>query len=379
MRTISGPRALGARSLPRWVHPGAWWVWALALAFAASRTTNPFLLLGIVAAAGVVVHRRRPDAPWARSFRFFLMIGAVIIVIRVLAQAVLGASFGTVLVMELPGIMLPSFMAGLTLGGPIYLESLLGALYDGMRLATIIACVGAANSLASPTRLLKSIPAALYEVGVAVVVAISFVPRLIEQVLSTRQTRRLRGRSTRGVRALAGSAVPVLHGALEGSVVLAAAMDSRGYGRTAPVSSLNRRVTSASMLIGLVCVIVGTYGLLAPGMPAAAAVLFVALGLGGALLGMWWAGRSSVRTVYRPDPWWAPEWLLALCAVVVIAAFTVVGSTTPVALDPSTFPPMVPSLPLLCVIALIAAATPGWFTPRPPLLVPTPARVEVSA
>ncbi len=28
----------------RWLHPGAWWVWALGLAAAASRTTNPLLL-----------------------------------------------------------------------------------------------------------------------------------------------------------------------------------------------------------------------------------------------------------------------------------------------------------------------------------------------
>ena len=44
--------ALGDRALPRWTHPGAWWVWALGLATAASRTTNPLLLGLIVAVAG---------------------------------------------------------------------------------------------------------------------------------------------------------------------------------------------------------------------------------------------------------------------------------------------------------------------------------------
>ena len=33
--------------LPRPLHPGAWWLWALGLATAASRTTNP-LLLGLI-------------------------------------------------------------------------------------------------------------------------------------------------------------------------------------------------------------------------------------------------------------------------------------------------------------------------------------------
>jgi energy-coupling factor transport system permease protein len=376
---VTGPLALGSHSLPRWTHPGAWWLWAIALAFAASRTTNPFLLILIVTVAGIVVYRRRPDAPWARSFSFFLALGALIIVIRVVAQAILGASFGTVLVVDLPSVQLPAFMAGLTLGGPVYLESLLGALYDGMRLATIIACVGAANSLASPTRLLKSVPAALYEVGVAVVVAVSFVPRLVEQVVSIRQTRKLRGRTTRGVRAIAGSAVPVLHGALESSVVLAAAMDSRGYGRRAPVSTMSRRTTSAAVLLGLVCVVIGSYGLLSPGMPSAVAITFISLGICGSIAGMWWAGKSRTRTVYRPDPWWLPEWLLAASALGVVVAFMYVGNTYPVQLSPSTMPPAIPALPILCVIALLTAATPGWFTPRPPLHASTPALDEVHA
>lgn len=377
--TVTGPLALGSNSLPRWIHPGAWWLWALALAFAASRTTNPLLLILIVAVAGIVVYRRRPDAPWARSFSFFLVLGVLIIVIRVVAQAILGASFGTVLVVDLPSVQLPTFMAGLTLGGSVYLESLLGALYDGMRLATIIACVGAANSLASPTRLLKSVPAALYEVGVAVVVAVSFVPRLVEHVVSTRHTRKLRGRTTRGVRAIAGSAVPVLHGALESSVVLAAAMDSRGYGRRAPVSTMSRRTTSAAVLIGLVCVVIGSYGLLSPGMPAIVAIAFISLGLLGSVAGLWWAGRSRTRTVYRPDPWWLPEWLLVASAIGVVVAFLYVGNTFPTLLSTSTMPPAIPALPILCVIALLAAATPGWFTPRPPLHLSTPSFDEVHA
>lgn len=40
--------------LPRDLHPGAWWVWALGLAAAASSTTNPVLLVLLVL---VRVHR----------------------------------------------------------------------------------------------------------------------------------------------------------------------------------------------------------------------------------------------------------------------------------------------------------------------------------
>ncbi|MDP9443673.1 MAG: ECF transporter S component [Actinomycetota bacterium] len=39
-------------SYPRTLHPGAWWLWALGLAAAASRTTNPAILLLVLAGRG---------------------------------------------------------------------------------------------------------------------------------------------------------------------------------------------------------------------------------------------------------------------------------------------------------------------------------------
>ena len=54
--------------LPRPLHPGAWWLWALGLATAASRRRNPRLLALVVAVAGYVVAARRTRAPWARAF-----------------------------------------------------------------------------------------------------------------------------------------------------------------------------------------------------------------------------------------------------------------------------------------------------------------------
>ncbi|HBF85621.1 MAG TPA: cobalt ABC transporter permease, partial [Streptomyces sp.] len=45
------------------VPAGAWWLWALGLATAASRTTNPLLLGLLVGVAGYVVAAPRPGAP----------------------------------------------------------------------------------------------------------------------------------------------------------------------------------------------------------------------------------------------------------------------------------------------------------------------------
>ncbi|MFM7144712.1 MAG: energy-coupling factor transporter transmembrane protein EcfT, partial [Actinomycetales bacterium] len=149
------------------------------MAVAASRTTNPLLLVLLVAAAAVVVAARRPNAPWSTSFMFFLKFGLVIIAFRVGLQVLFGAEIGRTVLVGLPQIGLPSWAAGVRIGGDLTAEALLMALYDGMRLATIIACIGAANSLASPTRLLKSLPAALYAFGVSIGVATTFMPMLV--------------------------------------------------------------------------------------------------------------------------------------------------------------------------------------------------------
>ncbi|MFE6855293.1 energy-coupling factor transporter transmembrane protein EcfT, partial [Streptomyces sp. NPDC057674] len=45
----------GGRRLPRTLHPVAWWIWALALATAVSRTNNPLLLFLVLAVLGYVI------------------------------------------------------------------------------------------------------------------------------------------------------------------------------------------------------------------------------------------------------------------------------------------------------------------------------------
>ena len=140
----------------------------------------------------------------------------------------------------------------------------------------MLCCIGAANALASPRRLLKSLPGALYEMGVACVVALTFAPQLVTDARRIRAARRLRGR-TRG--SFRTTAMPVLEGALDRSVELAAAMDSRGYGRTAQVPRRSVGSPAVSVLLGLLGILLGVYALLTDSMafPLAAAALAVGL------------------------------------------------------------------------------------------------------
>lgn len=347
------------------LHPGAWWLWALGLATAASRTTNPLLLALLTAVAGYVVAARRTDAPWARSYGAFLKLGLLVIGIRLVFAFFLGSPVpGTHTVVTLPEVPLPDWAQGVRIGGRVTAEGMVFALYDGLKLAALLICVGAANALANPARLLKSLPGALYEAGVAVVVAMTFAPNLVADVQRLRAARRLRGRDDKALRGLLQVGLPVLEGALERSVALAAAMDARGYGRTAQVPPAVRRTTTVLTLGGLFGVCVGTYALLA----AEGAAFGLPLLLGGlvlALAGLRLGGRRSVRTRYRPDRWGVRAWLVTASGVAVAALMIWANGTYPAALHPPAVPLTVPELPLWPAAAILLGLLPAFVAPAP--------------
>jgi energy-coupling factor transport system permease protein len=358
---------IGSTWLPRHLHPGAWWLWALGLATAASRTTNPLLLALIIAVSGFVVAARRPDTPWARSYAAFLRLGLAVIAIRVLFQTLFGGTdSGTHVLVTLPELPLPRWMAGLRVGGPATVEGLLLAAYDGLRLAAVLACMGAANSLASPKRLLRLLPGALYEAGVAVVVALTVAPQIVAEVGRVRAARRLRGRPDRGARALGGILLPVLEGSLERSLELAAAMDSRGYGRSAAVPGRFRRATAALVLGGLLGVCAGVYGLLDGGDRPLLGLPLLGLGASAAVAGLVLGSRRTVRSRYRPDRWDLPEWLVAGSGVGAGAALVTAAVLAPAALYPAVVPLEAPVLPVVPAAAILLALAPAWLAPPPP-------------
>jgi energy-coupling factor transport system permease protein len=355
-----------AARLPRPLHPVAWWVWALGLATAASRTTNPLLLAVVLAVAGLVVVTCRSDAPWARSFSAYLVLGLMVIGLRVVLHALLGAVDEGHVLLTLPEVTLPDWAAGVAVGGAVTAEGLLAALYDGLRLAVLLCCVGAANALANPKRALQSLPAALYEVGVAAVVALSVAPQLVESVQRVRRARRLRGAGGRGPAALRGIAVPVLEDALERSLALAAAMDSRGYGRAGDAPRSVRRLTGALLVGGLVGLALGLYGLLDASTPGPLAGVALALGVVLSVTGLALGGRRVHRSRYRPDPWALPEHLVAGSGVAAAAAVVVTGVVAPQALHPSLYPLQWPTLPLLATLGVLVALLPTLAAPPVP-------------
>ncbi|OOC05826.1 energy-coupling factor transporter transmembrane component T [Amycolatopsis azurea] len=352
--------------LPRDLHPAAWWVWALGLAVAATRTTNPWLLLTIVAVAGYVVVARRSEAPWALAFRLYLYLGAFIVLIRVFFRVVFGGAEGSTIILRLPEIPLPEWAAGIRLFGDVSAESLLGGLYDGMRLATMVICLGAANALANPKRLLKAMPPALYEVGTAVIVALSVFPQLAESVLRVRRARKLRGGSgKKKVKALHTVLIPVLEDALSRSLQLAASMDSRGYGRAGLVEARARLITGTLMIVGLIGVCVGVYATLDGSTPRYLAAPVLSAGLVVGLVGFWSAGKRVQRTRYRPDRWHLPEIVVAVSGIAVAALLFTTSEVNPMNMNPSLINLSWPPLSWGPLFAVLIGVLPAFLTPVP--------------
>ncbi len=154
----TGHRGPAHARTPRTLHPIAWWLWALGLATAASRTTNPLLLALVLGVLALVVASRRTEAPWARAFKYYLYLAMSVVALRVLFRSVFGGDIDPQtmhVLFRLPQVPLPSWAAGVQLGGPVTLEGTMAAVYDGLRLGTLLCCLGAANALANPKRALQ--------------------------------------------------------------------------------------------------------------------------------------------------------------------------------------------------------------------------------
>jgi len=312
-------------------------------------TTNPWILVLLLSVTCVVVFSCRGDGTWARAFTLYLWLAAVTVVVRVLFRILLGGQDVGHVLLDLPTVPLPDWAAGIRLLGPVTSEQVLAGLYDGLQLACILLAFGAANALANPKRLLKVLPPALYEIGSAMVVAVSVLPQLVDSARRVKHAQELRGGATGRIRGLRRLLVPVLEDAFERSLALAAGMDARGYGRTGAADPRARRVTGALMVAALLGTCVGVYGFLDRTTPGWVGLPMLAVGAACAVLGMASAGRRVRRTRYRAERWRHEEYRVAASAVLTALGVWWVGHA-----DLTVAHPGVEAAPRTTLLALLA-------------------------
>jgi energy-coupling factor transport system permease protein len=210
------------------------------------------------------------------------------------------------------------------------------------------------------------VPSALYEVGTALVVAVTVLPQFADSVRRIRAAQALRGGETGRIGRLRRLLVPVLEDSLERSLALAAGMDTRGYGRTSGLSPAARRRTGLLMLVGLCGICVGVYAVLDRTAPRLLALPMLALGVGLAVAGLVSAGRQVHRSRYRPDHWRLPELVVAASGVVTGAVGWYVAGNQPLI----AYPPLdaVPQVSLLALAGIAVGLAGGLCSP--PAAVP---------
>ena len=210
----------------------------------------------------------------------------------------------------LPEIALPE-AAGVKLGGEVTLEAVLSAFYVALQLAAIFCCIGAANALGSARQLLRYVPAALYEIGIACVIALTFAPQLVTDARRVREAARLRGGDVGGAASVrpAGDAdrrgrpgAFRRPGRRDGLPRLRADHGRGPPGTAAHLGPGRAPGCSASASASTACSAAPrTAGSGCPRCWSAWRLVVVAMALG---------GRRTGRTRYRPDPWALPELLV---------------------------------------------------------------------
>lgn len=366
-------------------HPWAWWAWGLSAAICISLSINPLFVVLVITSVLTVALLRRGDDLWARSLRFYLVLAGIVIAIRLFFRIVFSTSGGGPVLFTLPSIALPDWVAGFGIGGPVTSVAVLSALYSGLQLAGLLLCVGAINTLANPRTALKSVPAALQQASVAIVIALSVAPQLVVAMVRIGRAHRLRGGRTRGLRAIRGRVVPILADALDRSLVLATAMESRGFGRSNQPGLATtsggararrpRRALDVLLVVAVMTMVSATYLIfttsantrydLGPAQVQASVLGWCALGVGAGLvvLGLWLLGRTRTLTRYRPQRW---RWYDTTVVALGLGALTL--SVVMLAIDPATAtssPKRWPELHPLMVLVAVLLVLPAWVAPLP--------------
>ncbi|WP_255604385.1 energy-coupling factor transporter transmembrane component T [Oscillochloris sp. ZM17-4] len=342
------------------MHTLTWLIWLASALIAATLAPSPLYLALIFLAAAQVFLACRGDSPMARSFGLFVRAGAFVFVGYVIFSLItVGGARGETVLLDLPALRLPSFLGGVVLGGPVTAEALAWGATRGLSIWALMVIFGAFNALVDHHRLLRMAPPSLYHAGLAITIAVAFVPALLRAIIEVGQAQRARGHRFGGPRSWVALAAPLLAGSLEKSVQLAESLDARGYGRAGPDDAPARHqlvLIAGSLLLAGGLVLWLYYGV------AQAAPAATMASAGGVCLGMAARaiGRRVRRSAYRRERWRRRDALASLAAVGCALAIILLRMSGDAGLVYYPFPQLIaPAFDLRAGMALLLLATPA--------------------
>ena len=313
-------------------HTWSWVVWLVAAAAPAFTMRNPFYLALLLGAAWIIYTALGRSTPMGSSWGSFVKLGLFVFALAIPFNA-LSIHMGQITLFQLPENW-P------IIGGPITLEAIIGGAASGLSLLTILVVFAAFNAVVDHYQLLRATPSFLFQAGVVISIAITFVPQMVLSAREIRQAQRIRGHRFRGLRDLLPLVLPLLANSLERSIQLAETMEARGFGTA--VSPLSRRravLSQMGLLAALVAILVGLALLAFNQQGRVWGWLLFGAGVIGVLAFFGLHGRQVQRTRYRRPTWHARDTVVVIASIVSLAIVIGVRMTAPETLYYSPYPP----------------------------------------
>ena len=203
------------------MSPRTWLIWSLAAVTVAVSTDNP-VYRGLVALAALNVL-----LTWLPPGRRMKPLAVALVIAAALAALinVLASHTGADVLARLPSDW-P------LVGGALTLESLAFGSDVGLGLVAALLAVAPLSMVLEPHDVVDAMPGPLERTGIAVATSLNLVSGFGRTFTAVSDAQRMRGWRPRGIRSWSEVLVPVVLTAIEDSVLLAEAMEARGFGAT---------------------------------------------------------------------------------------------------------------------------------------------------
>jgi energy-coupling factor transport system permease protein len=289
------------------LHPRTWMAWVAAAAVVAMIARNPiYSVIILVVSRMVILAQERQDE---RSPLLSWRVSLLVLLFSTAYSAFFVHGGRTVLV------VLPDWPL---VGGPVTAEAAADGLRNGLVLLALLSVFGAMNAAVRVGDLVRLIPVALQDLGVVVLIAITYVPETRRHLDRIREAQAIRGHQLGGLAEWRPVIIPLLVGGLERAMQLAEAMVARGYGATSTLeqSRSERLALLAALSLGLV----GWLASFWVGWPG-----WLLLGVGGAVVAalLRRRGERQPRTHYRVTTWRRADTLALVAAVTAVLVVVV--------------------------------------------------------
>lgn len=342
-------------------HTVTWLMWLVAAAYLALVNHQPLVSILLILAAGSIFGVAGKRSTLGQSWGTFLRLGLSIWLVA-LAFNLLSTHAGQLVLFTLP-------RRWPLIGGPITLEALLYGLASGASLFAVLLVFATFNLAVDQHRLLRWVPAGLYQAGLVVSIALAFVPQMMVSLQDIREAQRIRGHKFKGIRDLVPLFVPLITTGLERSLTLAESIEARGFGGVVETQEQGALAGHAwlniATLTGLSVVLLGLiWQAMNPSMRWAA-WLIIGLGMALVLSALYIQGQHVRRSHYLRELWRPRDTGVCLCSGVSIGIVAYVQATAPVALWYYPYPPYTPwpAFPTLLGVAAVLIAAPALLWP----------------